>query len=283
MSERPGTSRLRAGIFMAIVLGLGVSAVHVLAGGPDSPRQEPLSAAGDRSSGADVTTPPTQPVPMVVTVPPTVPTSPPAVPAPPTTLSTPSTRPSSPPATTAVRRPVGSLAAAWIAAGAQGVDPDAISGPATASGSGGPPPVRIDIPAIGVSAPVDPAGLNDDGTLQVPADFIRTNYYTGRPVPGDPGPAIVVGHVDSRRGPAVFYRLRELQPGAEVTVHRADGSSAVFVVERTKQVSKNAFPTDEVYGPTPGPTLRLVTCGGTFDRRSGHYRDNLVVFLEIRS
>lgn len=280
MSEQPGTSRLRAGIFTAMLLGLGVSAVYVLAGGHDFPRQDPMGVAGDRLSGADVTTPPTPPVPIGVTAPPTVVSSPPAAPA---LAATPSTRPSSPPVATSDRRAVVSLAGAWIAAGAKGVDPDAISGPGTTSGSGGPPPLRIDIPAIGVSAPVDPAGLNGDGTLQVPADFARTSYYTGRPVPGDPGPAIVVGHVDSRRGPAVFYRLRELQPGAEVTVHRTDGSSAVFVVERTKQVSKNAFPTDEVYGTTSGPTLRLVTCGGSFDRRSGHYRDNFVVFLQIRS
>ncbi|HEY3241189.1 MAG TPA: class F sortase [Acidimicrobiia bacterium] len=142
--------------------------------------------------------------------------------------------------------------------------------------------MRIEIPGIGVSAPVDPAGLNPDGTLQVPADFARTNYYTGRPVPGDPGPAVIVGHVDSRRGPAVFYRLRELPPGGEIMVHRVDGSRVVFVVERSKQVPKNAFPTEEVYGPTPDPTLRLVTCGGSFDRRSGHYRDNIVVFLRMR-
>ncbi|MGH9011808.1 MAG: class F sortase, partial [Acidimicrobiia bacterium] len=142
--------------------------------------------------------------------------------------------------------------------------------------------VRIEIPSIRVGAPVDATGLNGDGTLAVPGDFARTSYYTGRPVPGDPGPAIIIGHVDGRGGPAVFYRLRELRPGSEVLVHRADRSVVTFVVERSKQVPKNAFPTDEVYGPTPGPTLRLITCGGSFDRRTGHYRDNTVVFLRMK-
>ena len=178
--------------------------------------------------------------------------------------------------------PPAPLADAWIAAGAKGIDPDATPGPAVASGSAGPRPVRIEIAAIGVAAPVDPAGKNGDGTLQVPADFARTSYYTGRPVPGDAGPAVIVGHVDGRRGPAVFYRLRDLRPGAEVRVHRADGSVVTFVVERSKQVPKKAFPTDEVYGPTPGPTLRLITCGGSFDHRSGHYRDNTIVFLRLK-
>lgn len=168
-----------------------------------------------------------------------------------------------------------SPASAWIAAGAQGIQPDSIA-------SSGPAPTRIDIPLIGVSAAVDPMGLNSDETMEVPTDFARAGYYTGHPTPGEVGPAILVGHVDNRRGPAVFYRLRELQPGAEVTVERGDGSRVVFLVERSKQVSKDSFPTDEVYGPTPEPTLRLITCGGSFDRSTGHYRDNVIVFLRMK-
>ncbi|HEX6382317.1 MAG TPA: sortase, partial [Acidimicrobiia bacterium] len=75
---------------------------------------------------------------------------------------------------------------------------------------------------------------------------------------------------------------RELRPGNDVRIHRADGSVITFMVERSKQVPKNAFPTDEVYGPTPDPTLRLITCGGSFDRRTGHYRDNTIVFLRLK-
>jgi sortase (surface protein transpeptidase) len=174
------------------------------------------------------------------------------------------------------------VAAAWVAAGAQGVAVDATPAPAGARPSG-PAPVRIDIPGIGVSAPVDPTELNPDGTLRVPEDFARTSWYTGRPVPGEVGPAIIVGHVDNRRGPAVFYRLRELDPGNEVIVHRADGSQVVFATERKKEVPKNDFPTEEVYGPTAEPTLRLITCGGSFDRSTRHYRDNVVVFLRMKA
>jgi hypothetical protein len=144
-------------------------------------------------------------------------------------------------------------------------------------------PLRISIPAIAASAPVDPLGLNADGTLQVPADFGRAGYYTGRPPPGATGPAIIVAHLDSKSGPAVFARLRDLRPGDEVTVTRADGSDVTFVVDRLESHPKNAFPSAAVYDPTPGATLRLITCGGSFDRRVGHYRDNLIAFAHYQS
>ena len=143
-------------------------------------------------------------------------------------------------------------------------------------------PVRIRIDAIGATAPIDPLGLNPDGTLQAPADYGRAGYYTGRPNPGAVGPAIIVAHVDSKTGPAVFYRLRDLTPGDEVTVTRADGSEVVFLVDRLERHPKDAFPTDAVYGPTPDATLRLITCAGSFDRSSGHYRDNLIVFASLK-
>jgi hypothetical protein len=142
--------------------------------------------------------------------------------------------------------------------------------------------VSIRIEAIGASAPVDPLGLNADGTLEVPTDFQRAGYYTGRPPPGTPGPAIIAAHVDSKTGPAVFYRLRDLKPGDEVVVTRADGSEVAFAVDRVEQHPKDAFPTEAVYGATPGATLRLVTCGGSFDRRSRHYRDNLIAFATFK-
>jgi sortase (surface protein transpeptidase) len=143
--------------------------------------------------------------------------------------------------------------------------------------------MRIEIPAIAASAPVDPLGLNRDGTLQVPADFGRAGYYTGRPPPGATGPAIIVAHVDSKSGPAVFARLRDLKPGDEVTVTRADRSGVIFVIDRLESHPKNAFPTGAVYDPTPGATLRLITCGGSFDRRAGHYRDNVIAFAHYKS
>ena len=92
------------------------------------------------------------------------------------------------------------------------------------------------------------------------------------------GPAVLAGHVDSTAGPAVFWRLRDLAPGDEVLVDRADGTTARFTVTRVERHPKDAFPTDEVYGPTTGAELRLITCGGEFDRAARSYRDNVVVF-----
>jgi sortase (surface protein transpeptidase) len=156
------------------------------------------------------------------------------------------------------------------------------SAPSATAAETPPAPVSIRIEAIGASAPVDPLGLNADGTLQVPTDFSRTGYYTGRPPPGEVGPAIIVAHVDSKTGPAVFYRLRDLKPGDEVVVTLADESEVVFAVDRLEQHPKKAFPTKAVYDPTPGATLRLITCGGSFDKASGHYRDNLVAFAHLK-
>ena len=146
-----------------------------------------------------------------------------------------------------------------------------------------PAPVAIRIESIGASAPVDPLGLNADGSLEVPTDYQRAGYYTGRPMPGAIGPAIIVAHIDSKTGPAVFYRLRDLKPGDEAVVTRADGTEVVFVVDRLEQHAKNAFPTDAVYGPTPDATLRLITCGGSWDAAAGHYRDNTITFAHLKS
>ena len=139
------------------------------------------------------------------------------------------------------------------------------------------PPVHIAIPAIGVSAAVVRLGLNADGSLQVPGDFDVAGWFTGGPAPGETGPAVITGHIDSHRGPAVFYRLRELRPDQEVTVARRDGSSVRFAVDGVAQYPKDAFPTEAVFGPAPEPLLRLITCGGAFDRSRRSYRDNIVV------
>ena len=144
-------------------------------------------------------------------------------------------------------------------------------------------PMTIHIPAIASSAPVDPLGLNADGTLEVPTDFARAGWYTGRPPPGATGPAIVIAHVDSKSGPAVFKRLRNLKRGDEVMVTRADRSVVIFAVDRVESHPKKAFPTNAVYDPTPGATLRLITCGGSFDRKAGHYRENVVAFAHYKS
>jgi Sortase domain len=142
-------------------------------------------------------------------------------------------------------------------------------------------PVAIRIPAIGVSSSLEGLGRRPDGTVEVPRDWDVAGWYGESAKPGAPGPAIILGHVDSRSGPAVFYRLNELQRGDEVLVSQRGGKEITFVVERVEQHPKVAFPTDSVYIPTLEPTLRLVTCGGTFDHTIGHYRDNIIVFAHL--
>ncbi len=139
-------------------------------------------------------------------------------------------------------------------------------------------PVRLEIPAIGVRAPIIRLGLNPDRSLEVPENFGDTGWWTGGPRPGEPGPAVIAGHVDSHTGPAVFYRIRDLRPGDAIVVERRDGSRARFTIQGSEEYPKAHFPTARVYGRTPGPTLRLITCSGTFDHASGHYLDNTVVY-----
>jgi sortase (surface protein transpeptidase) len=139
-------------------------------------------------------------------------------------------------------------------------------------------PAMLTIPAIDVRTRLVRLGLNPDGSLEVPADFSVAGWYELGPRPGEQGAAVVVGHVDSKQGPAVFYRLGGLAPGALVSVGWANGSEVSFHVYAVREYAKAAFPASLVYGKTPAPELRLVTCGGPFDRQTGHYVDNLVVF-----
>ncbi len=141
-------------------------------------------------------------------------------------------------------------------------------------------PLRVRIPGIGVDASVVDLGLRRNGTLQVPRDFSTTGWYTGRAAPGEPGPSVVVGHFDSKEGPAVFYRLRDLDPGDLIQIDRSDGTVAIFRVTDSVRVDKDEFPTDDVYGATAEATLRLVTCSGRFDHDEETYPGNLVVFAE---
>lgn len=142
-------------------------------------------------------------------------------------------------------------------------------------------PQRILIPEIGLRATMVPLGIRPDGTLATPENFSRAGWYANGPEPGEPGPAVIVGHVDSRAGPAVFFRLPELVPGHRIMIETTNGLTFTFVVERIEQYPKEHFPTTEVYGPTTQPALRLITCGGTFNRATGSYRDNIVVFARL--
>ncbi|WP_457043545.1 class F sortase [Geodermatophilus sp. SYSU D01180] len=139
-------------------------------------------------------------------------------------------------------------------------------------------PVRVRAPAVGLDSRLVDLDLDAAGALAAPADPATAGWYAGGPAPGEVGPAVLAGHVDSRSGPAVFWHLRELAPGDEVLVDRADGSTAAFSVTRVERHPKDAFPTDAVYGPTADAQLRLVTCGGAFDRSVRSYEDNVVVF-----
>jgi len=139
-------------------------------------------------------------------------------------------------------------------------------------------PLRIAIPSIDLVANLAPLGLEPDGSLALPEDFSLAGWYTDGPEPGEPGAAVIAGHVDSRDGPAVFFRLRELAPRDLIVIETGDGASLTFAVERVERHAKDRFPTAAVYGSTTGPALRLITCGGPFDRATRRYRDNLVVF-----
>ncbi len=144
-----------------------------------------------------------------------------------------------------------------------------------------PRPVRILIPSIKLSAPVVPLGLNPDRTLQVPTNFGDTGWFRGGPEPGEVGPAVIVGHVASLRGPAVFYRLREVRVGQVVTIRLQDRSTVRYVVNSMVRVKKNAFPTARVYSKTKRPTLRLITCAGSINPTTGHHPDNYILFASL--
>jgi sortase (surface protein transpeptidase) len=146
-----------------------------------------------------------------------------------------------------------------------------------------PPPLRLAIPAIGVHTRLVRLGLTPQGTLQVPGNTAEAGWYTGGPRPGQLGPAVIAGHIDSYNGPAVFYQLRLLRPGDLVYVRRVGGSRVVFRVYAERKFAKERFPTSLVYGGTPDAELRLITCGGSFDYATGSYLSNVVVFgSEVR-
>ncbi|MFJ8578555.1 class F sortase [Micromonospora sp. NPDC093277] len=144
-------------------------------------------------------------------------------------------------------------------------------------------PAAIDIPAIDVHTPLIDLGRNPDGTLAVPDDYQVAGWYASGAMPGetDGPPAVIVGHVDSTTGPAVFYRLRELTVGDEIQVRDIAGAVTHFTVYRLAEYAKDAFPAGEVYAPSDAAELRLITCTGQFDRRAGSYRDNLVAYARL--
>lgn len=138
-------------------------------------------------------------------------------------------------------------------------------------------PVKLLVGKIGVDTSLYPLHLLADGSLQAPPKWQQAGWFAGGVKPGDTGPAVIAGHVDSHLGPAVFYRLTKLAIGDDVAVVSSVGRTLHFTVTRKQEYLKAAFPTDEVYGPTPLAELKLITCTGEFDRSKRSYVDNLIV------
>jgi len=155
--------------------------------------------------------------------------------------------------------------------------PTVVPSPGVAEGVA---PARVDVPAIGLSEPLIDLGLDAEGAMEVPVDADDVGWFTGGGRPGGRGPTVIAGHVDSTTGPAVFFRLSELVVGDEVTVTDVEGGTVRYAVTEVLDVPKAEFPTARVFGAQPTDRLRLVTCGGAFDRSSGHYEENRVVFAE---
>jgi hypothetical protein len=147
-------------------------------------------------------------------------------------------------------------------------------------------PVSVAIPAIGVNSKLLHLGLNTDGTMQVPSLTTSADlaaWYKYSATPGQIGASVIEGHVDSNRGPAVFFRLGVLRPGDTVDVTLADGITAIFRVTGVREYLKSNFPAKSIYGATGYAALRLITCGGTFDYATGHYLSSTVVFASLVS
>ncbi len=145
----------------------------------------------------------------------------------------------------------------------------------------GPRPSRLVIPQIGVDADVTTIGLDRNRALAVPRRAAVAGWWSGGFVPGETGPTVVVGHYDSKTAPGVFARLDQLSAGETIDIKLTDGSEYRYFVTEVQRLKKSTFPSERVYGPTDSSTLRLVTCGGKFDRRTGHYVDNTIVYAEL--
>ena len=178
-----------------------------------------------------------------------------------------------------------------VAAQVHAPQPSRSAAGATGSSARGPSlprsvPVSVSIPAIGVNSKLLHLGLNADGTIQVPSletSSDRAAWYKYSATPGQIGSSVIEGHVDSIRGPAVFFRLGALRPGDTVNVTLADGITAVFRVTGVREYVKSRFPAEAIYGATNFAALRLITCGGAFDYASGHYLSSTVVYASLTS
>lgn len=146
-------------------------------------------------------------------------------------------------------------------------------------------PKRLRIPSIAVDAPFAPLGLSPSGGLEAPPpnDNNLVGWYKDGATPGERGSSIIAGHVDTKTGPAVFMQLESLKPGSIVNITREDGVTATFKVDSVETFSKANFPSDRVYGDVQEASLRIITCGGAYDRKVRDYVDNVVVFAHLSS
>ena len=142
-------------------------------------------------------------------------------------------------------------------------------------------PKFVRLPTIGATSELIELGLEVDGSLQVPEDFSVAGWYVGGVVPGEPGPAIIAGHLDSYVGPGIFSKLGLMKVGDPINVTREDGSVVQFTTTRIDQYPKKLFPSELVYGETKDAEIRLITCGGKFNRINGAYTDNIVVYGKL--
>lgn len=143
-------------------------------------------------------------------------------------------------------------------------------------------PVRLRVPSVGIDTTfAGPLGLNEDRTVEVPEEYDVVGWYQFGPKPGELGPAVVLGHVDSYRGPAVFWSLQQISVGDTVEIERSDGTVGVFVVTQLEQHQQSGFPTAKVYGDIDHAGLRLITCSGTFDKGRQVYSHNLIVYAKL--
>ncbi|WIX75412.1 class F sortase [Amycolatopsis carbonis] len=146
-------------------------------------------------------------------------------------------------------------------------------------------PTSVSIPKIGAQSSLVSVAVNLEGKISVPSvkTPMQAAWYRLSPVPGEVGPAIVLGHVDGDKKPGIFYKLKDLAPGDEVDIDRSDGKKLKFTVDHLTQVPKDQFPQDAVYGNSTKPELRLITCGGVFDHAEHSYEDNIVVYANLAS
>lgn len=177
----------------------------------------------------------------------------------------------------------GSSGSGSAGVGSSGSGTEGFQDPAAPAARSSATPVSVSIPAIGVQSDLEDLHRGSAGELDPPVDWDSAGWFSDGIVPGEVGPAVIAGHVDSPTSAAVFFRLDELVAGDEIHVAMSDGTTRTFTVDRSERAAKSAFPTSDVYGTTPTAQLRLITCDGVFDTATGHYTDNLIVFADLSS